>query len=63
MIEILKLQQLISKQNVETAFERLDKQKNINTYDAVIITTYLLKDTLGLRKTLKILYGFGLTHL
>lgn len=63
MIEILKLQQILSKENIEVAFERLDKQKKINTYDAVIITTYLLKDTLGLRKTLKILYGFGLTHL
>lgn len=63
MIEIVKLQHLINKQNFDLSYEKCNKQKHISSYDAAVITCYILRDRIGLRNTLKVLYGFGLDHL
>lgn len=63
MIEIVKLKHLINKQNFDLSLKKCHKQKYISSYDSAVITCYILCDRIGLRNTLKVLYGFGLDHL
>lgn len=63
MIELAKYNQHLRKADIDAYLSHLDNNKRISQYEATCIIMFVLKDTLGYRKAIKILHSMGIESL
>lgn len=63
MIELAKYNQHLRKADIDAYMMHLDHNKRVSQYEATCIIMYVLKETIGYRKAIKVLHSMGIESL